>query len=155
MARASTRKTLAEQIRANTLASRFYARMSIKPVTLPEVPDLPAQRAKAVPSGMEREASVLKAIIAALRKHPKVASVERNQSGVFRDGDRWIRVGSKGKLDLTCYLTSGLYIEIEVKSAKGVVSPEQQKRIETIRAKGGMAGVARSVAEAEALVNAA
>lgn len=107
------------------------------------------------PSAKPKEASVLKAIIDALRTHPKVASVERNQSGVFREGERWIRVGSKGKLDLTVYLRDGRYMELEVKRPGEKLSDHQIERIRKIRQGGGLADWARSVEQARAIIEGA
>ncbi len=114
-------------------------RAAIKPVR---------ERAPRKPSGKPLERDVLKAIIKALRKHPNVVRVERNQSGVFREGKRWINVGSKGKADLTVYLRDGRYAEIEVKRPGGKVSEAQFKRMYAIRAAGGLAGIAESVEDA-------
>jgi len=94
------------------------------------------------------ERDVLKAIVQRLRLDPRVARVERNQSGVFQDGNRYIRVGVRGKLDLTVYLKSGAYLELEVKRPGGKPEPHQQKRIDDIRASGGLAGYATSPEEA-------
>ena len=165
MARASTRKTLAEQIRANTLASRFYARMSIKPVALPEVPDLPAPRAKAVPSGKPLETDIQAEIIAMLRKHPKVAIVERHNSGTAveqnRDGEkRYVRFNTVFKVggvrmrksDIDCTLTNGKRFVVEVKRPpwKGPTDQretEQENYIKHVRASTGYGMFAVSVAQ--------
>jgi hypothetical protein len=94
------------------------------------------------------ERDVLKAVVQVLRLDRRVARVERNQSGVFQDGNRFIRVGVRGKLDLTVYLKSGKYLELEVKRPGGKPEPHQQKRIDDIRAAGGLAGCATSIEEA-------
>lgn len=47
----------------------------------------------------------------------------------------------------------GRWLAIEVKAPKGVVSPEQTRWLELVRRWGGVAGVARSVEDALALVN--
>lgn len=105
-------------------------------------------------SGKPLERDVLKAVIQALRMDKRVASVERNQSGVFQDGNRFVRVGTKGKLDLTIYLRDGRYIEAEVKRAPDVklLSEAQQLRISQIRGAGGLAGWCWSVESALALL---
>jgi hypothetical protein len=104
--------------------------------------------------GRPLERHVLKAVLGALRADPRVARVERNQSGVFQDGERFVRVGSKGKLDLTIYLKDGRYIEAEVKREPNVtlLSEAQKKRIQDIRRAGGMAGWCWSVESAIALL---
>ena len=99
------------------------------------------------------ERDVLAAIIKALRSDPRVSRVERNQSGVFRDGNRWIRVGVRGKLDLTVYLKTGRFAEIEVKrDAKTKPEPHQLERIAEIKREGGIAGWAWSAESALALL---
>lgn len=97
---------------------------------------------------------MLRAVMQALRMHPSVASVERNQSGVFQEGNRVIRIGSRGKLDLTVYLRDGRYIEIEVKRSPDVklLSAAQLERIRSIRANHGLAGWCWSVESAIALI---
>ena len=44
------------------------------------------------------------------------------------------------------------FAAVEVKTPKGRVRPEQQQFIEHIRSAGGIAGIARSVAEAQELL---
>lgn len=98
------------------------------------------------------ERNVLKAVVKALRADPRVARVQRNTSGVFQEGGRIIRVGSRGLLDLTIFLKSGAYAEIEIKRPGGKPEPHQAERIATIRASGGIAGYATSAEEALALL---
>jgi hypothetical protein len=99
------------------------------------------------------ERNVLKAVTRALRRDPRVARVERNTSGVFLAGNRTISVGVKGKLDLTCYLKSGRYIEIEVKrDERAKPQPHQLERIERIKYAGGLAGWCWSAETALALL---
>ncbi|MGE5446106.1 MAG: VRR-NUC domain-containing protein [Ignavibacteriales bacterium] len=55
-------------------------------------------------------------------------------------------MGMRGILDIIgCW--EGRYIELEVKTGKGKLSPEQRSRIEEIRKAGGMAEVVRSLEE--------
>lgn len=99
------------------------------------------------------ERDVLVQIIKALRADPRVARVERNQSGVFQDGNRYIRVGVRGKLDLTVYLRTGRFAEIEVKrDAKTKPEPHQLERIAQIKGEGGIAGWAWSAESALAIL---
>lgn len=99
------------------------------------------------------ERDVLAQIISALRHDHRVARVERNQSGVFKEGNRYIRVGTRGKLDLTVYLKTGRYVEIEVKrDQKHKPEPHQVARIEEIKRQGGLAGWAWSAESALALL---
>jgi hypothetical protein len=103
--------------------------------------------------GRPLERDVLKAIIQALKLDRRVASVERNQSGVFQDGKRYIRVGTKGKLDLTVYLKDGRYAELEVKRDQRTTPEEHQlQRIEHIKRSGGIAGWCWSLESALAIL---
>lgn len=98
------------------------------------------------------EKHVLADVLDALRKDPRVALVERTQSGLFQDERRYIRVGTPGKLDITGMLVGGAYFEIEVKRPGGKPDERQQRRIDAIRHNGGIAGCATSAEEAIALL---
>ena len=45
-----------------------------------------------------------------------------------------------------------VFLSIEVKTPTGRIRPEQQQWLETVQAAGGIAGVARSVEDAKALL---
>lgn len=99
------------------------------------------------------ERDVLREVVRVLRSDHRVSRVERNQSGVFQDGNRYIRVGVRGKLDLTVYLKSGRFAEIEVKrDAKTKPEPHQAARIDQIKRDGGIAGWAWSAESALAIL---
>lgn len=145
-----------EQIESINKAHRFYGAMYQKPEVAErlctKVPELRTRRPNGS-SGRPLERDILKEIVRVLRNDPRVSSVERNQSGVFQDGNRFIRVGVKGKLDLTVYLKSGKYAEIEVKrDSKSALTPEQSTRIAQIKRAGGIAGWAWSAESALALL---
>ncbi len=61
-------------------------------------------------------------------------------------------MGTPGKLDLTVYLKSGAYMEIEVKRPSGKPSPKQAARIARLREGGGLAGYCWSVESALAIL---
>jgi hypothetical protein len=150
------RRSLRESLLESRRGLEHYAILSGRP-TPPEfrqiaVPPEPKKRKPAGANGKPLERDVLKRIIVALRADPRVALVQRNQSGVFQEGNRYIRVGSRGLLDLTVYLHGGRFAEIEVKRPGGKPEPHQAERIATIRANGGIAGYATSPAEALALL---
>jgi hypothetical protein len=146
------RQTKRDHILALNAADRFYAGMAGKePLFQQPVPKQRTPRAIR-PSGIPLERDVIKAVVKILRYDHRVSRVERNQSGVFQDGNRYIRVGMKGKLDLTVYLKSGRYIEIEVKRPGAKPAPHQAARIAEIRAQGGLAGYCWSVESALALL---
>ncbi len=144
-----------EQIEKNNAADRFYAAMAGKEPRAQTV--LAPKRARirrpvdgkpAVP--LEKE--VLADVLQALRNDPRVAMIERSQSGLFQDGDRYIRVGTRGKLDITLMLVGGRYGEIECKREGLSPDERQQARIEAIKRNGGIAGYAWSAESALALL---
>lgn len=154
VARRIGRQSFADRIRANRNAEALWAggadRVRSGPIAVAP------KRAAAQASGMVLERVILKETIAALRKHPKVTEVRRNQVGTFRDGERYIRVGQKGLLDLSVnFLKDGIerYGEVECKSASGALTAEQSKRIEVLRKRGGFAGMVRTAEEAVRLIN--
>lgn len=150
------RKTKREEIKGLNAAHRYVSTFSMKPgaAELAETfcRPVPKERAPRKPSGKPLERDIVREIISALRKHPHVASVQRRQSGVFRDGERWIRVGQVGESDIGGMLHGGRAFEIEVKVPGREPDERQAARIEKIRAAGGIAGCAHSVEEAIALI---
>ena len=117
------------------------------------------QRARLDP--LERD--IQKIILQALKLHPKVACIERTNTGSGRfmrkDGTagRYVSFGFKGQADLTGVAKDGRVIAIEVKRPKtrNNLSPEQKSYLAQIREAGGYAGVATSVAEAFAILGTA
>ncbi len=100
------------------------------------------------------EAQVLKSVLAYLRRHPDVASVERSQSGLFVEGNRTIRVGFVGKLDVSGFMKRGArYFEIEVKKPGKKPTEAQAARIAKVKANGGISGFVTSIEETAALLN--
>ena len=82
----------------------------------------------------------------------------RNQVGACTTPDGYfIRygVGGPGGSDLIGFTPRNgvaVFTAIEVKAATGRVSPEQQNFIDVIRRSGGIAGIARSVEDAQKLI---
>jgi hypothetical protein len=89
----------------------------------------------------------------------------RNNTGTLRDQHgRPVTFGlAKGSSDLIGYRTVtvtpemvgqrvAVFCSIEVKTATGRLRPEQQQWLEVIQAAGGIAGVARSVEDAQSLL---
>ena len=152
------RRTLRETIMANQRSMDLYAAMSNKPRVEFDIPPEPRKRAPAKPSGEPSEADILRAIMALLRHHPKVASHWRQNSGTFqernRDGSvRYIRANTqKGMSDIMGVLKDGRTLAIEVKSRTGRMRPGQEEFLQTIRQAGGVAGVCRSVEDAQRLL---
>ena len=152
------RRTLREIMLANQASMDVYAAMSGKPRVEFDIPPEPRKRAPAKPSGEPSEAQILRAIMALLRHHPKVASHWRINSGTFaernRDGSvRYIRANTaKGMSDIMGVLKDGRTLAIEVKSRTGRMRPGQEEFLQTIRSAGGVAGVCRSVEDAQRLL---
>lgn len=152
------RRTYREQLEASARASEFYARMAGKPA-MPNtlLAQLPPKRDRVVRPVDKRpvvpyERDILAAAIKALRDDPRVYDVRRQNSGLFQDGDRFIRVGTPGVLDIVGMLVSGRYMELEAKRPGQKPDERQERRIAFIRAGGGIAGYFTSVEQALALL---
>lgn len=89
----------------------------------------------------------------------------RNNIAKFQVKGRWINYGipSVGGSDLLGFVAKtitpdmvgsrvAIFLAIEVKSKTGKVKPEQQRFIDFVKSKGGIAGVCRSKEEAEELI---
>ena len=152
------RETLREVMLRNQATMDLYAAMNNKPRVLLDIPPEPAKRGPRKPSGQPTEAQILKAIMKFLAMHPKIAQCWRQNSGTFqernRDGSvRYIRANpAKGMSDIMGVLKDGRTLAIEVKSATGRMRPGQEEFLATIRQAGGVAGVCRSVEDAQALL---
>jgi hypothetical protein len=67
-----------------------------------------------------------------------------NPSGCIRVApDRWVHFGKKGSADILGCLPDGRFLAVEVKAARGVLSPEQREFLADIKALGGLAIVVR------------
>jgi hypothetical protein len=152
------RRTLREQMLRNQKTEALYAALSGKPARELPIPPEPKKRAPAKPSGEPSEADILRAILALLKHHPRVAQCWRQNSGTFaernRDGStRYIRANTaRGMSDIMGVLKDGRTLAIEVKSRNGRMRPGQEEFLQTIRQAGGVAGVCRSVDDAVRLL---
>lgn len=136
---------------ANNAADRYYAAMAgVEPQFQAVVPDKRTVRPRDPSKVYEKD--VLADILQALRSDPRVALVMRQQSGVFVEGNRHIRVGTPGTLDVGGMLIGGRHFEIEAKRPGGKPDERQADRIEAINRNGGIAGYATSAEEALALL---
>ena len=98
------------------------------------------------------EKHVLAAALKALRADPRVAFADRQQSGLFQDGERYIRVGIPGKLDVVGMLEGGRYLELEAKRPGERPDERQALRIAFVLSHGGVSGYFTSAEEALALL---
>ena len=126
------RRTLREQMLRNQQTEALYAALSGKPARELPIPPEPKKRAPAKPSGEPSEADILRAIMALLKHHPRVAQCWRQNSGTFaernRDGStRYIRANTaRGMSDIMGVLRDGRTLAIEVKSRTGRMRPGQE-----------------------------
>ena len=89
------------------------------------------------------EAGALREVLQALSAHSAVAWCERMNSGAVKIGSRFVRFGWKGCPDVLGQLKDGRLLGVEVKSASGVLRPEQTLFLDRIRCAGGVAFMAR------------
>lgn len=99
------------------------------------------------------EANIQKEIMLALSQAG--CTIFRNNTGAYRDGDRFIRygVGGKGGSDLLGISYSGKFLCCEVKTAKGKPTKDQLNFISVVKSKNGIAFIARSAEEAIQLLH--
>lgn len=79
----------------------------------------------------------------------------RNNTGRLRDGrGTWIHFGipTKGGSDLIGWMPGARFTAIEIKAGKDRLSPEQSAWLAAVRDAGGIAGVVRTVEDAETLL---
>jgi hypothetical protein len=103
-----------------------------------------------------REQQIMKSIQAVLSARSASTRVFRNNVGRYKDSrGAWLTYGlGVGSADLVGIVApSGRLFAIEVKTPEGKTTPEQDAWLATIRRFGGVAGVARSVEEAMAIVD--
>ena len=144
MNRAAMRSMCTTQAQLDALERDFPEDAPVKP------------RAERKASGEPSEAQILKAIMQYLRRHPKVATVARYNSGTFREGNRFIRANTqRGQSDIQGMLKGGRVFCLEAKSRTGRATPEQLQYLQTIRSAGGIGEVVRSVDDVIRILEAA
>jgi hypothetical protein len=156
------RKTLREVMTDHQRTEDTLAALWGKPRRELPIPPEPKKRVKREPAPAEQrepsEAEILRAIVQLLKRHPRVAMSWRQNSGTFqernRDGSvRYIRANTaRGMSDIMGTLKDGRTLAIEVKSRTGRMRPGQEEFLASIRAAGGVAGVCRSVEDAQKLL---
>jgi hypothetical protein len=94
-----------------------------------------------------RESDVQTAVLEVLAIHPKVAwRFRMNTGGAWFKG-QYVRFGFKGMADITGQLRDGRRLEIEVKRPGEELTDDQQKFLDAVNGAGGVAFVARCVAD--------
>ncbi len=85
----------------------------------------------------------------------KIPGVILYRNPIGHDGRAHVDYGiqNPGGSDLIGLCHGGRFVAIEVKTASGAVSPEQRNFIAVIRRNGGLAGVARTLADCKDILN--
>ncbi len=159
------RKSLRDTLAENNRADAFYAALAGKPPQnqapisakreRKESHDIDAMHRQ---QPLPLEIDIQREIIAALKRHPKVSFVGRfNRGSAIRTDARGRGYYTKfnsvpGFPDLHGMLKGGASWYIEVKRPGGVTTDEQADFLAGIRRDGGLAGIAKSVAEAMAIL---
>ena len=143
------RKSIVQILTEHNAADAYYAGLAgVSPRAQSVIPAQRAKRKRSA-SGKPLERHVLASVLEALRRHPNVAFAWRMQSGLFQDGNRYIRVGAKGIPDVVAMLkNSGQLVGIEVKRPGAYATGPQEYSLALIRANGGRSGIAYCVEDA-------
>lgn len=120
--------------RAVQSALAFYAGEALSPSSRPRKNSRP-------------EAACLVEVLKTLRGHPLVAWVERQNSGAFKDGKRFVRFGWPGCSDVLGQLRDGRFLAVEVKAPGGKAGDTQRLFLDRVRAAGGAAFIATSATD--------
>lgn len=100
-----------------------------------------------------RESIILADVLRYVRIHPRVAWVRRINTGATKLKGFYVRFGFKGCSDLIGQLIDGRFFAIECKSDAGKMSEEQKDFLARVNRHKGLAGMVRSIEDAEALLN--
>jgi len=105
---------------------------------------------------IQREGPILRAVLELLQYHPKVAKAWRQNAGGMHVGDRYVQFASElGLPDICGFMKSGRALYIECKAPGGRLTYHQQRFLEDAQKAGCVAGVARSIEDAQAIVEGA
>lgn len=99
-----------------------------------------------------REAVILESVMRYLRICRDVAWVRRINTGAARLKGFHVRFGFPGCSDIIGQLMDGRFLAVECKAADTKPTPEQQDFIDRVNRHGGLAGVARSIDDVDALL---
>jgi hypothetical protein len=78
--------------------------------------------------------------------------LQHNRDLLVLADPRALRLAAPGVSDLIGWTEGGRFVAVEVKGPRGRVTDEQKAFIDLVRRSGGLAGVARSVEEATAIL---
>lgn len=97
------------------------------------------------------ETKLVKRMVARLLKRGHLAW--RNNTGTIYSNGRWISYGKKGSGDIFVIVRPlGRFLSVEVKVARKKGTDNQEAWMAEVRAAGGVAGVAQSMADLDRLV---
>ena len=78
--------------------------------------------------------------------------IERTQQRLVLARPYALRLAAPGVSDLIGWTEGGRFVAVEVKGPRGRITDEQAAFIDLVRRSGGLAGVARSVADARGIL---
>ena len=78
--------------------------------------------------------------------------LQHNRDLLVLENPRALRLAAPGVSDLIGWTEGGRFVAVEVKGPRGRVTDEQAAFLDLVRRSGGLAGVARSVADARAVL---
>ena len=154
------RKPLSETLAANAAAMRLMAALSPKPVsadgmalTVAPVAKEKKPRAKPGANGRPLETPIKMAVLAAVRRHPKVAWAGIFNRGGTYFGKQFVQFNTvKGLSDIGGQMKDGRALWLEAKrDAKGDISPDQVLFVDMVAAFNGVSGIVWTVEMALAI----
>lgn len=102
--------------------------------------------------GETPESPIKRAVLQYLRLHPNVAWVERINTGTARLKGFYVKFGFVGCADIIGQMRDGRFLAIETKALTGTATKEQAEFLDRVEKHRGVAGICRSVEDAEALL---
>jgi hypothetical protein len=100
------------------------------------------------------EANLLKLVLELVQHHPKVKRAWRRTvgGGRLRSGS-WVNFGQEGHSDIQGFMKDGRFMAIECKMPRERATNAQDKFLNDVLSSGGVAGIARSVEDAKAILD--
>lgn len=96
------------------------------------------------------ESDIAKAALVWLNTRPGTFARKVHTTGI-PNGKKGFRTNPNRGMSDIVGLVNGIFIAIEMKVGRGVVSPEQERFIKSVKDCRGVAGVARSIEDVESL----
>ena len=112
----------------------------------------PQAKARAPAKLAVKESIVLESVLRFLRSHPAVAWVRRMNSGSANLKGFRVRFGFTGCSDIIGQTKDGRFLAIECKSTTGNLTDEQEAFLARVNRHNGIAGMVRSIDDADELL---